>query len=401
MEIITSAGPRFPTVQKGCLEIMNRMGYIGDLKIIEIIKKACFGMNYIELKKYGLTESTLKEASLHPDLFPARVTEQHRDIYTVVSEKGELQAEVTGRMMFQTDGPASFPAVGDWVMIDRTTDEHGRAMIHHVLSRKSVFRRITSGTSNESQIVAANIDTVFICMSLNADFNLRRLERYLSIVWDSSAIPVIVLTKSDLCEDIPGRLSDISTVSVGADVVICSSLNENGLSQILPHVKEGKTIAFLGSSGVGKSTLINRLMGKEILETQGIRENEKGRHTTTFRQLLLLPEGGIVIDTPGMRELHLESGNLERTFEDIAELESQCRFADCSHTSEPHCAVLAAVESGIIGRERLESYRKLQKELGYEGLNSQQLEKEKIKRMFGSMGEMKQAMKYAKNKNKW
>lgn len=237
-------------------------------------------------------------------------------------------------------------------------------------------------------------------MSLNADFNLRRLERYLSIAWDSMATPVIVLTKADLCNNLSMYLQEISTISVGTDVVVCSSIEDNGYEDVRSYVSEGKTIAFIGSSGVGKSTLINRLMGRDILATNDIREDDKGRHTTTHRQLLLLPNGGIVIDTPGMRELQINSGNLSKSFEDIEELAEKCKYRDCSHVSEPNCAVRKAIEAGELSVERFENYKKLMREIEYEGLNFRQLEQTKIKNMFGSMGEMKQVMKYVKNKNK-
>ncbi|URN82830.1 ribosome small subunit-dependent GTPase A [Acetobacterium wieringae] len=357
-------------------------------------------MNKIDLENYGLDQRFLQEASLYSNLFVARVTEQHRDLYKVMAEEGELLAEVSGKFAFDAGDNTSFPVVGDWVMIDRTEADSGHAVIHQVLSRKSLFERKAAGTSGGSQIVAANFDLVFICMSLNNDFNLRRLERYLSIAWNSMARPVIVLTKADLCDDLAARLREISAVRVGTDVVVCSSVDNRGYEQIAAYLAPCKTIVFLGSSGVGKSTIINHLIGAEVLATKGLRSDDKGRHTTTHRQLLRLPGGGVVIDTPGMRELHLDSADLSRSFEDIEGLAAQCRFGDCSHLGEPGCAVKAAVESGHLSEKRLENYRKLQKELGYEGLNSRQLEAEKIKKMFGSKGEMKQLMRHAKNKNK-
>lgn len=357
-------------------------------------------MKQIILENYGLTQRFKQEASLYNTLFIARVTEQHRELYKVICEDGELLAEVSGKFAFNTSDPTGFPVVGDWVMIDRTNESSGHAVIHHVLSRKSLFERKAAGTSNAIQIVAANFDLVFICMSLNADFNLRRLERYLAIAWNSMATPVIVLTKADLCDDLPGRLNEIAAVRVGTDLVVCSSLDNRGYDEIADYLTPGKTIVFLGSSGVGKSTIINRLMGAEVLQTKGLRNDDKGRHTTTHRQLLLLPAGGVVIDTPGMRELHLDMADLSKSFEDIESLAENCRFRDCSHTGEPGCAVQKAIESGLLSEKRLENYNKLQREMDYEGLNSRQLEAEKIKNMFGSKNEMKQLMRQAKNKHK-
>lgn len=358
-------------------------------------------MEYKNLIKYGLSDRFVQEATLHEGLFLARIIEQHRDLYRAACEKGELYASVSGNFIYRANDNSDYPAVGDWVMIDRMDDSVGNAVIHHILRRKSVFERKAAGTSNSVQIVAANIDVVFLCMSLNADFNLRRLERYLSIAWNSMATPVIVLTKADLCNDLSSRLAAVSKVSGGADVVVCTCMEENGYKEVQAYIMEGNTIAFIGSSGVGKSTMINLLMGRDILKTNEIREDDgKGRHTTTHRQLLVLPGGGIVIDTPGMRELQLDSADLSRTFEDIEELAEQCRFRDCSHTTEPGCEVRRAIEEGALPPERLESYRKLGREIGYEGLDSRKLEQKKIESMFGSMGEMKQVMRHIKQKNK-
>ena len=235
-------------------------------------------------------------------------------------------------------------------------------------------------------------------MSLNNDFNIRRLERYISVAWDSMATPVVVLTKSDLCHDIENKLSEVKSVAMGIDIIVTSSMIEEGYVNIKDYIKKGKTVAFIGSSGVGKSTLINRLLENEALKTNGIRNDHKGKHTTTHRQLFLVPNGGVVIDTPGMRELGLMSADLEKSFTDIEDLAQNCKFSDCRHDKEPKCAVREAIEKGILDIARLESYKKLQRELQYNELKSKQLERKKINEMFGSMGAFKEVKKFSKSR---
>ena len=353
-----------------------------------------------KLTNLGFTARFAQEATLYPDLHPARVIAQYKELYRVATAESEMLAEISGKMRHAAVDMSDYPAVGDFVMIDRNEGSQDHAIIHQTLKRKSVFIRKAAGKAHDVQVVAANIDIVFICMSLNNDFNLRRLERYLAIAWDSGATPVIVLTKADLCADITEKLREIETIAFGVDVLVTSSLSEDGYTAILKYITPGQTVVFIGSSGVGKSTLINRILGEELIETREIRRDDKGRHATTNRELFLIPTGGCIIDTPGMRELGLESANLARTFIDIDELAEQCKFKDCKHENEPGCMVRKAIAEGILTEERLQSYLKLKKEARYEGMNSKQIEKEKISTMFSDFGGIKNARKFAKSKNK-
>ncbi|MCI5604804.1 MAG: ribosome small subunit-dependent GTPase A [Clostridia bacterium] len=323
--------------------------------------------NEITMSQYGLTEAVEKSAERFANLTVSRVLSQEKGIYRLVSSQGEKLGEISGRFHYDVQAKSEYPAVGDFVMVDWNTSG-GNAVIRHVLPRKSCFIRKAAGEKNEEQVVAANIDTVFLCMSLNNDFNLRRLERYISIAWNSGAVPVVVLTKADLCKDPENKLFEVSSVAAGVDVLVTNTINQNGYEQLYPYLAEEKTVAFIGSSGVGKSTLINCLLGEKHLDTNGLRNDDKGRHTTTHRELILLPSGGMVIDTPGMRELGMwdaESG-IDQTFSDIEKLAQRCRFRDCTHScSEPGCAVQEAVERGELPIERLRSYQKLMNENRY------------------------------------
>lgn len=352
------------------------------------------------MEKLGLIQRFLTESTLYKGLYIGRIISQYKNLYKVITENGELTAEISGKFRFDVIKKSDYPAVGDFVMIDRDDNVSGNSIIHHILTRKSAFIRKAAGTSKDEQVIASNIDTIFICMSLNNDFNIRRIERYLGIAWDSGANPVIVLTKSDICNDLAEKLKELDIVALGVDVIVTSSMSEEGYLPVKSYLGSGKTIAFIGSSGVGKSTLINRLFGETIIETKEIRNDDKGRHTTTRREMFILPEGGVVIDTPGMRELGIDSANLSKTFTDIDKLSKECKFKDCTHISEPNCAVQDAINAGMVPAERFESYLKLKKEAKYEGLNFKQIENEKISEMFSGMGGMKNARKFIKEKNK-
>ncbi|MCJ8007843.1 ribosome small subunit-dependent GTPase A [Lederbergia wuyishanensis] len=323
----------------------------------------------MDLKTLGWNEQFENEfESIKQDGYSVgRVALEHKHLYRVLTESGEVLAEVSGKFQYNAAGRGAYPAVGDWVVLSIRMEE-SRATIHHVLPRKSKFSRNIAGATTEEQIVAANVDTVFIVAALNADFNVRRIERYMLMAWESGANPVIILSKADLCQDIDEKVSETESVAIGVPIHVVSAEQNIGLEALSPYIKEGKTVAILGSSGVGKSTLVNTFTGKETLKTGGIREDDaRGRHTTTHRELVVLEHGGILIDTPGMRELQLweTDTGLSQGFSDIENLASLCKFRDCGHHNEPGCAVRRAIDQGELDEERYKSYLKLQRELAY------------------------------------
>ena len=304
-----------------------------------------------------------------PELVPARVAEEAKGACRAVTEAGALLATVSGRLRHEALTREQLPATGDWVLLVRV--DASSAVIHRVLERRTkLSRKIASGAERrsggrtEEQILAANVDTVFVVAALNRDFNPRRLERYLAAVWESGARPVVVLNKADLHDDLPQAVREAKALSPGVEVIATSILTGEGIDVMRATLRSGETAVFVGSSGVGKSSLINRLLDNDTLTVRGIRDDGRGRHTTTSRQLLMLPGGGVVIDTPGLRELTLwdADAGLERAFADVDSFVQQCAFRDCRHTGEPGCAVLEAIDEGKLPDERFANYRKLERE---------------------------------------
>lgn len=295
---------------------------------------------------------------------PGRVTAVHRGAYVVATEDGEVTAEVTGRLRHQAAGPADLPAVGDWVCLHGGPD-FGRTAIVAVLPRRSAFSRHQAGKVTREQVVAANVDVVFLLSSLTGDLKPRWLERYLTMAWESGATPVVVLTKADLSDAVDEQVVEAANVAPGVDVHAVSVVTGQGLDELAGHFEPGRTAALLGSSGVGKSTLVNHFLGREALATAAVSADGRGRHVTTHRELFLLPGGGMLVDTPGMRELQLWSADdgAREAFDDVASLAAGCRFSDCRHQAEPGCAVRRAVEDGELPADRLAGWHKLQREL--------------------------------------
>ena len=318
---------------------------------------------------------------------PARVVAEDRGWYDVVGAFGHGRAAVSGRFRHEANGDSSvFPAVGDWAAVE--LGPTGGTTIHALLPRRTALIRQASGKKTEAQVVGANLDVVFVVASLNGDLNVRRLERYIAAIRESGAEPVVLLSKADLGGEVDAILGEVAAVAAGASILVVSSFDGRGVDEVRTRIGAGRTAAFVGSSGVGKSTLLNTLAGEDRALVREIREDDaRGRHTTTRRQLHLLPDGGLILDTPGMRELSLwDSEGLEQTFTDIDGLVEACRFANCRHGGEPGCAIGAAVGDGSLDPERLESWRKLQRETAHHERRVDALARNEERRKWKAIG---------------
>lgn len=342
------------------------------------------------LVRLGWDETVASQ--FHPyearSLVPGRVIAQHRGAWVVALPGGERWAEISGRLGHEATDPGELPATGDWVALQSPPGE-GRAVIHAVLPRRTRISRKVAGFRTDEQVLAANVDCAFLTVALNLDRLANRLERYLAIGWESGAEPVVVLTKSDLCPDVSSAVGEVEAISFGTPILVTSAETGEGIEDLAGVLRPARTGALLGPSGVGKSSLINRLCENSARDVGTIREQDaRGRHTTTARELILLPGGGALVDTPGLREIQLwDGGGVERSFEDVARLGSACRFRDCRHEREPGCAVLAALEDGSLDSSRLQRYRKISRELEF-------LERKKDRR--GAAGEKQRWKKIAR-----
>ena len=326
----------------------------------------------------------------------ARVIAVHKDSYTITNGENHVFAELVGKMIYGAASPFDYPAVGDWVLA-KLYDDNTFSIIHEIIQRKSLLKRKTPGKKIDFQLIAANIDVAFIVQSLDDNFNLRRLERYLVMINESNIRPIVLLSKSDLLssEKVAVRIGEINKIMPHLQVQPFSNENESGLKSVNDLLSPGLTHCLLGSSGVGKTTLLNNLIGESVFKTKAVREKDsKGRHATTYRQLMMLDSGAMVVDTPGMRELgnfSIETG-IDETFTEITELSQQCQFNDCTHVTEKGCAVLNAVEDGKLSEKRYQNYIKMNKESIYNEMSY--LEKRQKDKQFGKF--VKTVMKYKK-----
>jgi ribosome biogenesis GTPase len=308
--------------------------------------------------------------------FPGRVITEQKNLYDVITDFGEYKAVLEDKLWFEAFDRVELPTVGDWVLLSQK-DGLDQLKIYSIMERKSKLARhsiashgraIDKPGTSEEQLIAANIDTVMLVLALDFDYNLRKIERYLTLMWNSGANPVIILNKADQCENPDELKAEVEAISYGIPVFMMSAKNGEGIEQLDDYLEKGKTITFIGSSGVGKSTIINQLAGEQVMETNEVREaDRRGRHTTTHRQMIFLPKGGIVIDNPGIRDIKIigSEENINQTFQDIVELQNYCKFRNCQHDTEPGCAVKNAIENGDLTEKRFQNYLKLKREIKY------------------------------------
>lgn len=344
----------------------------------------------MDLHQYGWNNewqnkfSTIKQ----PGWVPGRILSQSVDLYQIMTASSEMNGKISGKWLHESVSAIDFPVTGDWVALQPSTNSN--AVIHSLCQRSNSLMR-KQNTRQEAQLLGANIDYAFIMTALDHDFNPRRLERYLVIAWENGIQPVILLNKADLCDQSETRLHEAEAVAIGAPIHMISAKQMTGLESVRSYCQTGKTVILIGSSGVGKSTLTNALLGKSIQSTQSIREDDShGRHTTTRKSLFLLPGGGLLLDTPGLREIQLwgDSTGLSSTFADIETLSQDCRFQNCQHDTEPGCAVKDAIEKGKLSQERLDSYHKLQKELQYQASRENYWELEARRKKWKTISKM-------------
>jgi ribosome biogenesis GTPase / thiamine phosphate phosphatase len=322
------------------------------------------------------------------EVIPARIAAERRGAYEVWSATGSGRAQLAGRLRLEL-GDAGAPGVGDWVVVKDAPRQDCTTVIERVLDRRTVFTRGAAGREARVQVVAANVDLVFAVCGLDADFNVRRIQRYLARIWASGAEPAVILNKADLCDDLAGQISEVERHCPGVPVHVTSALHAEGIEAVRACIRGGTTVALVGSSGAGKSTLVNALVGEERMRTGEVRASDgRGCHVTTHRQLVLLRGGGLLLDTPGMRELQiLDRDGIDTVFGDIAALTSRCRFRDCRHDTEPGCAVKEAVRSGALDADRFESYRKLEREAQANELRHDEHRRREAERVWGTLSD--------------